>query len=233
MTESRPHTMKVFDEELDSLRATVSQIGGLAEMGFREAMRCLVYNDLEGAARIVADDRRIDALEASVEQQALEMIALRAPMADDLRDLVAALKIAGLIERIGDYAKNIAKRVPQFNGFEEGQPAALLQEMAQTASWLVQSSLDAFVRRDPEAARLVCEGDKTVDVFYNSMFRALLAYMAEHPGNLGPTVHLLFIAKNIERVGDHATNIAEMVYFAATGERLEERVRGPDPTLSE
>jgi phosphate transport system protein len=222
------HTVKAFDEELDLLRATISEMGGLAELSIREAMRALVKRDAEAAARIVERDRKIDALEAEVERQAVQIIALRAPMADDLRDVVAALKIAGVVERIGDYAKNIAKRVPSLED-SKIEPLSLLPEMARIAGEMVHNVLNAFAARDAQLAADVCERDSAVDDFYNSIFRTLLTFMMENPHNITPATHLLFVAKNLERIGDHATNVAEMVYFAATGQHIAERPRGPGP----
>jgi phosphate transport system protein len=164
-----------------------------------------------------------------VERRAVQIIALRAPMADDLRDVVAALKIAGVVERIGDYAKNIAKRVHSVED-SKIRPISLLPEMARIAGEMVQNVLDAFAARDAEKAALVCDRDAAVDDFYNSIFRALLTHMMENPHNITPATHLLFVAKNLERIGDHATNVAEMVYFAATGVHLGDRAKGPDVT---
>jgi phosphate transport system protein len=227
--EPHPHTLRAFDQERDALRALISQMGGHAETALRESLRCLMQRDLEGAARIVEQDHLLDDMEAEAERQALQLIALRAPMADDLREAVAALKISGVVERIGDYAKNIAKRIPLLDRPSEIEPISLLPEMARIAADLVHDALDAFVERDALKANQVCQNDRLVDDFYNSLFRALLTYMMENPHNIGPATHLLFIAKNIERIGDHATNIAEMVYFSATGERLGERPRGMNP----
>ena len=223
------HTIKAFDQELDQLRATISEMGGLAEAAIRESMQALANRDSEAAQEIVRRDKKIDSLEAEVERRAVQIIALRAPMADDLRDVVAALKIAGVVERIGDYAKNIAKRVPLI---EESRikPISLLPEMARIAGEMVRNVLDAFAARDAQKAADVCERDRAVDDFYNSIFRALLTFMMENPHNITPATHLLFVAKNLERIGDHATNVAEMVYFAATGEHLGDRIKGEDPT---
>src|SRR4051812_15767854 len=229
-TTGNTHTLKAFDEELDALRALISQMGGLAEHAIRESMRTLMQRDLEGARAVVEDDKKLDALEAEAEARVVQLIALRAPMADDLREAIAALKIVGVVERIGDYAKNIAKRVPQLGDARDRiEPVSLLPEMARIAAEMVHDVLDAFVERDAEKARAVCERDRAVDDFYNSIFRALLTFMMEDPANITPSTHLLFVAKNIERIGDHATNIAEMVWFAATGERLADRQRGADP----
>jgi phosphate transport system protein len=230
--DSAAHTLKAFDEERESVRARISEMGGLAEEAIREAIRCLMQHDLEGAERVVAKDRRLDAMETEAEQQIIELIARRAPMADDLREAVAALKITGVVERIGDYANNIAKRVSLLDDVRGIEPIALLPEMARVAAEQVRETLDAFVARDAQKALAVCAGDRLVDDYYNSIFRALLTHMMENPHLIGPSAHLLFVAKNIERIGDHATNIAEMVYFAATGERPPERSRGLDPTVA-
>ena len=223
------HTSKAFDEDRTRLRAVISQMGGRAEHALREAIRCLLERDIDGAARVVADDKVLDTMEAEAESMALQMIALRAPMADDLREAVAALKITNVVERIGDYAKNIAKRVPMLDEPGEIEPVAMLPEMGRLASGMVHDALDAFVGRDSEAAAAVLANDRQLDDYYNSIFRALLTYMMENPHNITPAAHLLFVAKHIERIGDHATNIAEMVYFAATGRRVEDRPRGASP----
>ena len=222
------HTLKAFDQDLDQLRASIAQMGGLAEAAIGDAMRALVNRDVEAANAVIANDKKLDALEAEVERLAVQIIALRAPMANDLREVVAALKIAGVVERIGDYAKNIAKRVHLIEESGNLKPMSLLPEMARMTAEMVHSVLDAFVARDPKGAADVCERDKAVDDFYNSIFRTLLTFMMEDPSNITPATHLLFIAKNLERIGDHATNVAEMVYFAATGTHLGERERGED-----
>jgi phosphate transport system protein len=229
MATSSGHTIKAFDEDLDRLRALISQMGGLAEHAIRESMRCLVQRDLAGAEKIVENDKKLDALEIETEKRAVRLIALRAPMAGDLRDVVAAMKISSVVERIGDYAKNIAKRVPLLDKVHNIEPISLMPEMARISTEMVHDVLNAFVERDAEAAVRVVERDRAVDDFYNSIFRALLTFMMENPSNIGQSTHLLFITKNIERVGDHATNIAEMVYFAATGEHLADRPRGHSP----
>jgi phosphate transport system protein len=219
------HTLKAFDQDIDRLRALISQMGGLAEHAIGEAMRCLVQRDTEGALRVVEDDKKLDALEVETERRAVQLIALRAPMAGDLREIVAALKISGVVERIGDYAKNIAKRVPQFEHAGKIEPLSLLPEMARIATSMVHDVLDAFVERDADVAVEVCRRDAAVDDFYDSIFRTLLTHMMENPNTIGQSAHLLFVAKNLERVGDHATNIAEMVYYAATGQHMVDGVR--------
>jgi phosphate transport system protein len=224
------HTLKAFDDDLNQLRASIAEMGGLAESAIAAAMRALAGRDTDGARQVVDDDRKIDEMEAEIERLAVQIIALRAPMADDLREVVAALKMVGVVERIGDYAKNIAKRVPAILDSPDLRPLSLLPEMARIVSEMVRSALDSFVARDPAGAAAVCERDKAVDDFYNSIFRTLLTFMMESPNNITAATHLLFVAKNLERIGDHATNIAEMVYFAATGSPLGERERGADTT---
>ena len=220
------HTVKAFDNDIGRLRGLISQMGGLAEDAIAKAMQALTRNDLELADQVRAEDKRIDALEAEVERLAVQIIALRAPMAVDLREVVAALKIAGLVERIGDYAKNIAKRIPMIDGEHRIEPISILPAMGRMASEMVREVLDAFAARDAEAALDVCRRDRAVDDFYDSLFRVLVTHMMENPKTIGQMAHLLFIAKNLERVGDHATNVAEMVYFAATGHHMVERDRG-------
>lgn len=224
------HTLKAFDEDIDRLRGLISEMGGRAEAAITEAMSALTRKDLDLAAHVVENDHRIDELEAEIEKLVVQTIALRAPMADDLREVVAALKIVGVIERIGDYAKNIAKRVPLIAESSSIKPSTLLPAMAQVAGEMVHDVLNAFAARDADLAAAVCGRDKVVDDFYNSIFRTLVTYMMENPRHITQSAHLLFIAKNIERIGDHATNIAEMVYFAATGQHLPERERGEHPT---
>ena len=222
------HTVKAFDQDLGELRALVAEMGGLAEAAIDGAIEALARRNLESAARIVDEDRKLDGMEAELERRVVRLIALRAPLADDLREVLAALKIAGVVERIGDYAKNIAKRVPLLSEARGIEPLSILPAMARATSEMVRDALDAYAARDTAAAERVCANDRVVDDFYNSLFRALLTYMMENPHNISASAHLLFIAKNLERIGDHATNIAEMVYFAATGEQMGERTRGTD-----
>lgn len=219
------HTLKAFDEELEDLRAAIGEMGRLAQMAIGDSLQALGARDLELAAAVVERDARIDELEGEVERRAINIMALRAPLANDLREVVAALKISGVVERIGDYAKNIAKRVPNIenSGIE---PLSLLPEMGRICSEMVSDALDAFAARDSAKAAMVLGRDQVVDNFYDSIFRALLTFMMENPHNITPAAHLLFIAKHLERIGDHATNVAEMVYFADTGEHIPERYKG-------
>ncbi|MBN2972431.1 phosphate signaling complex protein PhoU [Roseomonas aeriglobus] len=224
MATGQEHTVKAFDQDIGQLRGLISQMGGLAEEAIADAMTALSRGDAELAKQVRAKDKAIDAIEAEVEKLAVRVIALRAPMADDLREVVAALKIAAVIERIGDYAKNIAKRVPSIHtGPDRIEAISILPAMANLASDMVRDVLDAFASRDAEAALEVCRRDRALDDFYNSIFRVLLTFMVENPKTISEVAHLLFVAKNLERIGDHATNVAEMVYFAATGKYLTDR----------
>jgi phosphate transport system protein len=219
--QSPAHTLTAFDHELAELRALITEMGAFAEAAIEGAMRCLIERDKAAAEQLVEADEQLDELEAEAERRIVELIALRAPMADDLRDVIAALKIAGVVERIGDYAKNIARRVRRLpKKSHDIEPLSLLPEMATIARAMVHDVLVAFADRDPEKAQAVCKRDDALDDFYESIFRTLLTYMMEDPQNIGPSTTLLFVAKNLERIGDHATNIAEMVFYASTGERL-------------
>ena len=217
------HTLKAFDEDLRDLRELITDMGSFAEAAIEEAMRCLVERDTDAARQLVDADVQLDELEAEAERRIIQLIALRAPLADDLREAIASLKIASVVERIGDYAKNIARRVRRLPAKGDIEPLVLLPEMAKIAAGMVHDVLAAFVDRNPDKARAVCQRDDILDDFYESIFRTLLTYMMEDPQNIGPSTTLLFVAKNLERIGDHATNIGEMVYFAATGERISER----------
>ncbi len=230
MTSNEGHTLTAFDDDLDQLRAVIAEMGGLAEAAIGDAVGALAQHNAERAASVVRNDSRIDEMELEVERQVVRLIALRAPMADDLREVLAALKIAGVIERMGDYAKTIAKREPLLGDVTRIEPLSILPAMAAVVLDMVRDALDAFAARDPEKARSVSLRDPQVDDLYNSMFRALLTHMMENPHTITTSTHLLFVAKSLERIGDHATNIAEMVYFAATGEQLAERPRGRDFT---
>ncbi len=223
MAEFSAHTVKSFDEDIAQLRAVITRMGGLCESQIADAVDALVTRNVEAAAVVVENDKRLDALEAEAEALAVRIIALRAPMADDLREIVAALKIAGVMERIGDYAKNIAKRASVVAQAQPIAPAVIIPEMARAVVGIIRDTLDAFVDRDAEKASAILQRDQQVDEFYNSLFRSLLTFMMENPHYITPSTHLLFVAKNLERIGDHATSVAEMVYFTATGQRPAER----------
>ena len=224
------HTVKAFDDELARLHGLIAEMGGLAELSVHEAMDALVSGNFELANQVIERDKRIDALEAEVDRFAITVLALRSPVADDLRDVIATLKIAGIIERIGDYAKNIAKRVGQISGRRKFEPLTLLPAMNEVAAEMVHDVLTAFAARDAEAAAEILTRDSRVDAFYDSIFRNLVSYMVENPATISTAAQLLFVARNIERIGDHATNIAEVVYYSVTGKTLPEREKGPMPS---
>ncbi len=224
------HTVKAFDSEIGQLRGLVAEMGGLAEVAIRDAIKALTQHDDELAKEVVANDAKLDALEAEVDRLAVRTIALRAPMADDLRDVIAALKISGVIERIGDYAKNIAKRVDALDRATNIDPVTLVPTMAEIAEGMVRDVLNAYGSRDAQLAVEVIRRDAKLDHFYNTLFRSLLTHMMENPSTITVAAQMLFIARNLERIGDHATNVAEMVYYAATGEYCTERDSQTDDT---
>lgn len=217
------HTVKAFDEDITKLRGLIAEMGGLAEVSLTEAMEALVKGNLELADSVIARDKKIDSLEAEVDRLAVRIIALRAPMADDLREVIAAMKIAGVVERIGDYSKNIAKSANKIEQRKKFEPLTLVPAMADVARGMVHDVLTAYAARDPILAKAVIERDDMVDAFYESLFRNLVSHMMENPATISSAAQLLFVARNIERIGDHATNVAEMVYYAATGEYLTDR----------
>jgi phosphate transport system protein len=198
-------------------------MGGLAEVAITSSIDALVRRDTDLAREVILADARIDALEVEVDRLAVKIIALRAPMADDLRDVISALKISGIIERIGDYAKNIAKRVSDVEGRAKIEPLLLIPAMGEIAQSMVRDVLNAFASRNSALAVEVVDRDLKVDEFYNSIFRNLVAHMMENPATISSAAQLLFVARNLERVGDHATNIAELVYYAATGDYYQDR----------
>ncbi|MDN3645550.1 phosphate signaling complex protein PhoU [Pontixanthobacter aestiaquae] len=211
------HTVKAFDEDITRLRGLIAEMGGLAELSIQESLEAMIKGDAALAKGVVKRDKKIDALESEVDKLAVRIIALRAPMADDLREVIAALKIAGVVERIGDYSKNIAKRVKEVEERKHFEPLTLLPAMGEIAAEMVHDVLTAYASRDPILAREVIATDEKVDAFYNSIFRNVVSYMVENPATISSAAQLLFVARNIERIGDHATNVAEMVHFAATG----------------
>ncbi|NOU04480.1 MAG: phosphate signaling complex protein PhoU [Novosphingobium sp.] len=220
---AQEHTVKAFDEDITRLRGLIAEMGGLAEVSIGEAMEALVKGNQELAKGVVERDRRIDSLEAEIDKLAVRIIALRAPMADDLREVIAGLKIAGVVERIGDYAKNIAKSTNKIHGRRQFEPLTLIPAMAELASEMVHDVLTAYAARDAELAAEIVARDDKVDAFYESIFRNLVSHMMENPATISSAAQLLFVARNIERIGDHATNVAEMVYYAATGSYLTDK----------
>lgn len=219
------HTVTSFDEELKTIAGRVSEMGGLAESMLHQAISALIRMDKDLARRVVAQDKRVDLLQFEVEEQAILIIARRQPVAQDLRDVVSAMRISNDLERVGDLAKNIAKRVIAIDGTFDSKKFALgVEHMSELAQSQLKDVLDAFGARDAAAAEAVRDRDDAIDALYTSIFRELLTYMMEDPRQITICAHLLFCAKNIERIGDHATNIAENVIYMATGvQPIEER----------
>jgi len=231
---NQEHIVKSYDTALKALKASIARMGGLVDAEIEGAMDALMKGNSEEAHAIVQADKELDVLEAEVEQQAIAILALRQPMAGDLREVLAALKVSGALERIGDFAANIAKRSTVLN---RTAPRIRLQptlpEMARQVRALTQGAIDAYIDDDQIKAHDVWMGDRQVDELYNSLFRELLTYMMEDPRSITPCTHLLFIAKNLERMGDHATNIAEIVHYTVTGRPLDKaRPKGDDTSYA-
>lgn len=215
------HTVKAFDSELQLLDKKMAQMGGLAERLLAQGFDALARRDPQLAETAVSSDRAIDALERELQDTAIALIAKRQPVAADLRHIMTVLKIAGDLERIGDLAKNIAKRALAVSG--ENHPKSLmtgLKHMTDLALGQLKNVLDSYVERNADKALAVWRNDEKIDAMYNSLFRELLTYMMEDPRNIGLCTHLLFGAKNIERIGDHTTNIAENVYYLVNGRAI-------------
>ena len=221
------HTVKSYDEELDRMNNAVLEMGGLVERQLAASIDSLVRRDDDRASQVIIDDRRVDALEAEIDQLAMRILALRQPVAVDLRTIIASLKIASDLERMGDYAANVAKRTIALDAIDPMRLTRAISRMAGTVQGMIKEVLDAFRDGDVERAMAVWRRDEEVDESYNSLFRELLTYMMEDPRRITPCAHLLFVAKNIERIGDHATNIAEIINYAVTGTPVgEERPKG-------
>ncbi len=220
MSGTPQHTVRSFDQELKHLRDLIIEMGGIVENQVALAAEAIMSRDTEAATRVVEEDPRVDVLERDVEALVIRMLALRQPMADDLRLIVAALKITGDLERVGDYAANVAKRSIVLAQFSLPFSLAALANMARLVQASLKNVIDAIGERDPEKAIEVWRSDQMIDDLYTSIFRELITYMMEDPRNITPCTHLLFIAKNLERIGDHATNVAETIYYAVTGEVL-------------
>jgi phosphate transport system protein len=222
MSETPQHVVKSYDQELKRLRSMITQMGGIVETQVALAAEAIMHRDAAAATRAVEEDPKVDALEREVETFVIRLLALRQPVAGDLRQIVAALKITGDIERIGDYAANVAKRSIVLAEFSLPYSLAGLAHMARLVQQQLKSVIDAFGDNDADKAMEVWRSDQVVDDIYNAIFRELITYMMEDPRNITPCTHLLFIAKNLERIGDHATNVAETIYYAVKGESLPE-----------
>jgi phosphate transport system protein len=226
------HIIKSYDEELERLSKMIVEMGGLAESQLAAAIEVVIQRDSDRAVRVVEGDAQVDQLERDLDNLAIRLLALRQPMARDLREIVAALKIASDLERISDYAANVAKRSIALAQTPPIQAVNALPRMTRLALLLIKDVIDAYVARDADKAFAVWVRDEDLDEMYSSLFRVLLTYMMEDPRNIGPCTHLLFIAKNIERIGDHATNIAENIYYLVHGIPLDQaRPKGDKSSL--
>ncbi|HEY3912395.1 MAG TPA: phosphate signaling complex protein PhoU [Stellaceae bacterium] len=229
---SSEHTAKSYDEELRRLNNIITEMGGLAESQLSAAIDAVVERDSELAASVVEGDAKVDQLQRDLDNLALRLLALRQPVARDLREIFAALKIGSDLERMCDYAANVAKRAIALNQSPPVQPVHALPRMARLAEFLVKEVIDAYVARDADRAYAVWMRDEELDEMYASLFRELLTYMMEDPRNIGASTHLLFMAKNIERIGDHATNIAEDLYYLVHGTPLTQaRPKGDNSSI--
>jgi phosphate transport system protein len=225
------HTAKAFDTDLQEITRKVAEMGGLAEQQIADAVQALVDRDVELGERAISIDPQIDALQHEIEEKAVLTIARRQPMAVDLREIVGAMRVCNDIERIGDHAKHIGKRVVALDGdFYPQQLIRGVEHMAEMVLGLLKQVLDAYVARDLNAALMVWKGDEEVDSMCTSLFRELFTYMMEDPRNITLCMHLMFCAKDIERMGDHATNIAETVYYMIEGRPITDQRPKGDPT---
>ncbi len=226
------HTAKAFDVDLQELTRMVAEMGGLAEKQIADAVDALVRRDTESAARVVVADVALDDLQREIEERAVLTIARRQPMAVDLREIVGGMRVAGDLERIGDMAKNIGKRVSELSGdFHPQKLIRGVEHMSTLVLAQLKQVLDAYGSHDLDNALAVWKGDKEVDAMCTSLFRELLTYMMEDPRNITFCIHLMFCAKNIERMGDHATNIAETVYYMIEGRPIADKRPKGDTTV--
>lgn len=217
------HIASAFDRDLETIQAQIMKMGGLVEAAINDSARSLENRDEELATKVRENDKAIDGLEEMINEETARVIATRAPTASDLRLILSVTKISGNLERIGDYAKNIGKRTTVLSQIPPvNDSAAALRRMAREVEEMLEDALDAYVQRDVELAKHVIERDREVDQMYNALFREFLTFMLEDARNITPCMHLHFIAKNIERMGDHVTSIAEQVIYLVTGERPDE-----------
>lgn len=228
-----PHIVSAFDTDLQRLQAKISEMGGLAEELLSHALEAVQRRDADLAAQVVERDKALDRMEANLEQLAIRTLALRQPMAVDLRETIAALKIASTLERIGDLSKNIAKRSQFLSRNQPIRLSAPVVRMGRQTLVQLTEVLDAYTARDTALAVAVWRRDVEIDEIYNSLFRELITYMMEDPRTIGMCSQLMFVAKNLERIGDHTTFIAEMAYYVVEGEPLaDDRPKGgPMDTL--
>jgi len=211
------HIVRSFDGDLEEIRNAIVEMGGLAEAQLDAATRALVERNSEQAEIIIKADKAVDELEKKIDAMAIRLLALRHPVADDLRLVISALKIASILERVADYAKNMAKRVVALNQAHVVGPVSTIPRMSELVRRMIHDTLESYARNDVDLARKVWHSDQDVDQLYNSLFRELLTYMMEDPRSITSCTHLLFMAKNIERIGDHMTNIAEIIMYQVDG----------------
>ena len=228
------HIVKSYDEELSQLDNLIAEMGGLCEVQLSQAVRAMVNRDVDLASNVIEHDKKIDEMEHQVDSQAVNLIALRQPMAEDLRMIIAALKVATNLERVGDYAKNIAKRsITLSQCTHVGSTASTIARMSGLVQNMIKNVLDAYLARDAERAEDIRLRDQEVDQIHSSLFRELLTYMMEDPRNITSCTHQLFIAKNVERIGDHITGVAEQIIFVVSGDApLEERPKNDSSSFT-
>jgi phosphate transport system protein len=214
------HIVKSYDEHITLLTRKILEMGGLVEQQIAQAIQALVDRDVEQANRVIERDDQIDLMEEEIDQFAIRLLATRQPMASDLRLIAMAMKISNDLERMGDYATNIAKRCERLAKEPPVKPLYTIPRMAQISQAMVKDVLDAYVERDTDKAIAVWRRDDEVDDMFTSLFRELLTYMMEDARNISPCIDLIFVAKNLERIGDHATNIAEKIHYIIHGQRI-------------
>ncbi|MDF1631557.1 phosphate signaling complex protein PhoU [Mycoplana sp. MJR14] len=230
---SSTHIVSIYDEELKYLTRRISEMGGTAEQMVGDSVRALVNTDVALAQKVISEDVILDTAERQINEKAIVTIAKRQPMAADLREIMGAIRIAADLERVGDLGKNTAKRVIAVQGSSIPRNLARgLEHLAELALMQLKEVLDVYASRNIEKAKEIRERDDEIDAIYTSLFRELLTYMMEDPRNITPCTHLLFCAKNIERIGDHATNIAETIFYMATGSQPEGERPKDDHTTS-
>ena len=230
---TKDHIVKDFNEELSQLDNLLAEMGGLCEAQLSKAMEAMVKRDVDLASAVIEGDRRIDELEKEVDSLAINLIALRQPMAADLRMIIASLKVANNLERVGDYAKNIGKRTIALSKSPViSNTANSIQRMSTMVEGMIKNALDALINRDSQRAKDVRISDQEVDQMHSSLFKELLTFMAEDPESISTCTHLLFVAKNLERVGDHMTSVAEQIVFIVEGEILDDERPKKDKTSS-
>jgi phosphate transport system protein len=232
MDKGSSHIVTRFDDELRRLSAQIAEMGGLVEEQLLMAVNALSRQDLTLAEKVIASDKRVDLLEQELEEGVVRLLALRQPMAKDLREIICALKVAHNLERMGDFARNTAKRAITLSQVEFQGPVSTINALGRMVSEMVHDVVEAYLDQDLERAALVRARDEDVDAFHSGIFRELLTYMMESPRNITGCTHLMFIAKNLERVGDHATNMAEALHFLVTGKPVDtERGKADNSSL--